>query len=194
MRFPTIRLAAMLILVTPALAGAQGVFGVKGGLSFGDVSNKGVLPGNLDGRSGFAAGVALSAPGSIIGLGVEGLYAQRGLDDAGGTNGFRLDYIDVPLYLTVTIPTPGVRPFGYLGPQVSFEVACKTGTGDCADGTRKKTTYAGVIGAGIRFGPASGFSIEGRYVYGLSDLDLGTITSSESYKSRSFLILGAIWF
>jgi len=31
--------------------------------------------------------------------------------------------------------------------------------------------------------------LEGRYVYGLTDLKLSTVTSSESYKTRSVLIL-----
>jgi len=32
-------------------------------------------------------------------------------------------------------------------------------------------------------------TIEGRYVYGLQDLKLATITSSDSYKNRTFMIL-----
>jgi hypothetical protein len=37
-------------------------------------------------------------------------------------------------------------------------------------------------------------SIEGRYVYGLTDLKLNTVTSSESFKSRTFLILAGYHF
>jgi hypothetical protein len=33
------------------------------------------------------------------------------------------------------------------------------------------------------------FTFEGRYVYGLTDLKLNTVTSSSSYKTRSFLLL-----
>jgi hypothetical protein len=36
--------------------------------------------------------------------------------------------------------------------------------------------------------------VEGRYVYGLTNLKLGTITEDESYKTRTFLILGGISF
>ena len=64
------------------------------------------------------------------------------------------------------------------------------------DAERKKTLFAGVIGAGIRFGgkTAAGFSVEGRYVYGLTDLKPSTVTSSESYKTRTFMILAGIHF
>ena len=178
----------------PAVLSAQSI-GLKAGASFGNISNKGVLPGNLDNRTGFAAGIYLGT-GGLIGFGIEGLYAQRGLKSETSTEETRLDYVDVPVYLRIALPLGPVRPFGYAGPQVSYEVRCKTAAGDaCATyGTtdRKKWDYAGVIGAGIKFGGSIGFGIEGRYVYGLRDLHISTITSSDSYKTRSFLILASI--
>jgi hypothetical protein len=100
------------------------------------------------------------------------------------------------VYLRIALPLGPIRPFGYAGPQVSYEVRCKTASGQaCASyGTtdRKKWDYAGVIGAGLKFGGSLGFGIEGRYVYGLRDLKISTITSADSYKTRSFLILASI--
>ena len=190
-----IRLLLTLLAGLPAVLPAQSI-GVKAGASFGNISNKGVLPGNLDNRTGFAAGIYLGS-GGAIGFGVEGLYAQRGLkSDGTSTEETRLDYIDVPVYLRIALPLGPVRPFGYAGPQVSYEVRCKTASGAaCATyGTtdRKKWDYAGVIGAGLKFGGSLGFGIEGRYVYGLRDLKISTITSADSYKTRSFLILASI--
>ena len=76
---------------------------------------------------------------------------------------------------------------------------CRAGGTDCPEtgpgGTKRdKTTYAGVVGAGVRLGGGGGFSIEGRYIYGLTDLKLSTVTSSDSYKTRSFLILAGFSF
>ncbi len=176
---------------------AQGEIGIKAGASFGDISNKGVLPGNLKHRTGFAGGLYFGSSG-LLGIGVEGLYAQRGAesDDATATADTKLDYIDVPVYLKVRIPTPGVKPFGYAGPQVSYEVKCRTGAGvDCGNYStsgRSRWDYAAVIGAGIRIGGSTGFGIEGRYVYGLKDLKPSTVTSGSSYKNRSFLLLVSI--
>jgi len=174
-------------------ATAQSI-GIKAGLSFGNITNKGLLPSDLNTRTGGAGGISFRTSSGILGLGVEALYAQRGAtsDESFATAQTRLDYIDIPVYLRVAIPTPSVRPFAYAGPQVSFEVHCRTANGaDClAQGSRKKTDYAGVIGAGLRFGGKSGgVSLEGRYVYGFRDLDLSTVTSSESYKNRTFMIL-----
>ena len=197
MRLPVITLASLIALAAPAAAQtgtAAGIeVGVKGGISFADVSNKGLLPGNLKGRTGFAAGAMIATKG-IVGVGIEGLFAQRGLTSDITAEELKLNYVDVPLYLRVMLPTPAVRPFAYAGPQVSFEISCRTGDLDCADGNRKKTTYAGVIGAGIRFGAMAGISIEGRYIYGLTDLNLSTVTDSESYKDRSFLLLVGLAF
>ncbi len=193
MRLPSLAAALLLALATPLAAQAGVEVGVKGGASFGDVSNKGLLPGNLKSRTGFAAGAALATKG-LIGLGIEGLFAQRGLKSDVATDEIKLNYVDVPVYLRVTIPTPGIKPFAYAGPQASFEISCKAGPADCADGNRKKTTYSGVIGGGVRFGGLTAFTVEGRYVYGLTDLKLGTLTSSDSYKTRSFLILVGLAF
>jgi len=192
---PRLILLTSLAVGFPAVLTGQSI-GLKAGASFGNISNKGVLPGSLDNRTGFAAGVYLGS-GGPIGFGVEGLYAQRGLTSSGtSTEETRLDYVDIPVYLKIALPLGPIRPFGYAGPQVSYEVRCKTADGDpcAAYGTteRKKWDYAGVIGAGIKFGGSLGFGIEGRYVYGLRDLHISTITSGDSYKTRSFLILASI--
>jgi outer membrane protein with beta-barrel domain len=176
---------------------AQPEIGIRGGASFGNISNKGLLPGSLKNRTGLAGGLYLGS-GGAIGIGVEGLYAQRGAEseETVATAETRLDYFDVPGYVKIKIPTPGIKPFVYAGPQVSYEVKCRTAAGgDCGDyGTtgRSRWDYAGIIGAGIRFGGAVGFGIEGRYVYGLKDLKPSTVTSGSSYKNRSFLLLGSI--
>lgn len=190
-----LRLTA-LILVAPVTLAAQGV-GLKAGASFGNISNQGVLPGNLDHRTGFAAGL-YAGSGGLVGIGIEGLYAQRGLTgESSSTEETRLDYVDIPAYVKVALPVPGIRPFAYAGPQVSYEVRCRTAAGNACGAygstSREKWDYAGVIGAGVRLGSSHlGIGIEGRYVYGLRDLKISTITSSDSYKTRSFLILASI--
>ena len=64
-------LLATLFLAAPAAA--QTGAGVKAGISFGNISNKGLLPGNLDTRTGGAAGVYLNIGGGLVGLGIDGL-------------------------------------------------------------------------------------------------------------------------
>lgn len=197
MRKRSLIAGAILLFGMQATLVAQEI-GIKAGASFGNISNKDVLPGNLKNRTGFAAGLYLGS-GGLLGIGVEALYAQRGAESdetAAAAEETRLDYIDIPAYLKVKLPVPAIKPFIYAGPQASYEIKCRTATGaDCgAYGTsgRKRWDYAGVIGAGVRIGGGTGFGIEGRYVYGLQDLKPSTLTSGSSYKTRSFLLLGSI--
>jgi hypothetical protein len=183
-------IALAALLMAPATAHAQMV--VKAGLSFSNVSNSGLLPGTSGQRTGFVVGVGLYSPG-LIGFGVEGLYDQQGVTSTQVNNSHKLAYIDVPIYLRVSFPTPMLSPFAYAGPQVSVELNCDNGgTGNCPDTGRPKTTFAGIIGGGARLGMLAGLSIEGRYIYGVTDLKL--ITSTSSFQTRSFLVLLGLGF
>lgn len=182
-----------IVLLGAALGVAHGQsFSIKGGLSFGVASNTGLAPGAAQ-RSGFAVGVGIGGSGPIA-LGIEGLYAQRGFNANDPDDARHLDYIDVPIYLKLSLSTPGISPFAYVGPQGSYELKCGTDGVDCADTDRAKLTYAGVIGGGARFGMLGGLTAEARYVYGLSDLNLTTVGSPASYKTRSLLLLVGIGF
>jgi len=182
--------AATLALAPSAFA--QGL-GVKGGLSWNNVSNSGVLPGDLQRHTGWAIGVGLGTTGTPFSIGIEGLYAQRGLDSDTPANQVRFAYVDVPAYLRLAIPTSALAPYAYAGPQVSFEVSCEVGGVECG-GDRETISYAAVIGAGLRLGNQGMLSVEARYIYGLSDLSWDTVTDSDSYRTRSFMILAGLGF
>ncbi|MBI3504405.1 MAG: PorT family protein [Proteobacteria bacterium] len=187
-------LAIVSLCAAPAMAHAQdGGFGIKGGLSYGNVSNSGALPGNISQRSGFAVGVS-AVTGGMLGFGIEGLYAQRGVTSSTIGASRSLDYIDVPVYLRLSMPTPGISPFGYVGPQASYELKCGTDSGNCPDTGRPKITYSGVVGAGLRFAALGNVSLEARYIYGLTDLKLSTVSTSNSYQTRSFMLLAGFGF
>lgn len=194
-RIVTALIASAFLIAAPLSAQVQddprmGGLVVKGGMSFGGVSNSGVFPGSKS-RNGFAIGLGLvtSAP---LGLGIEGLYAQRGITgDAGG--GRELDYIDIPVYLRLGLTNPTAEPYFLAGPQISLELKCDDNGDDCPSG-RDNVSYSAVIGAGLRFPQAAGISVEARYVYGLSDLKLSTVSDSDSYQTRSFLVLFALGF
>jgi len=196
-------LALVALAALPLAAGAQsgGGLGLKVGGVFANVSNSGVLPNEMGSRTGFTAGLALGTRGGLIGFGAEALFVQNGLSSSAATASLKLNYLSVPAYLRIGLPTPGVRPFGYVGPQVSFELGCTIGGNTCpADtfgvggGDRKKTTFAGVVGTGLRLGGKMGFTIEARYVYGLTDLKYGTVSSSASYQDRDLLFMAGISF
>lgn len=178
-------------LATPSAAQTGAGLVVKGGLSYGDVSNSGVFPGGASTRNGAALGLGFVTR-KPVGFGIEALYAQRGIIGSPG-NSRELDYIDIPVYLRIGAQTPLLQPFAYVGPQISFELRCDADGGDCPSG-RERTSYAGTIGAGLRFPRLAGVTVEGRYVYGLTDLKLGTISDNESYRTRSFMLLFGLAF
>jgi Outer membrane protein beta-barrel domain len=188
---------AVLALCAVSTARAQG-FGILGGVAFGSVpTSSGVLPGNmgtLSANNGFAVGVAAET-GGFLGFGINGLYAQRGFTSSNAGFSQKFNYIDVPVYLKISIVNPAITPFAFVGPQASFELKCDAGGGgqDCPSG-RPKVTYAGVIGAGLKFGMLAGISVQGRYVYGLTDLNLTTVGNANSYQTRSFMLLAGIGF
>ncbi|HEX8725543.1 MAG TPA: porin family protein [Gemmatimonadaceae bacterium] len=189
--FMSLAVVAALIGSAAQPAHAQSGLGIKGGATFSNVSSAGVMPGALQSRTGYSIGLGYES-GSPLGLGIEGLYSQQGVTSSTPGDSRELNYIDVPVYLRLSAPTPGLTPFAYAGPQASFEMACNAGGTTCPNTGRPKTTYAGVIGAGIRL--MGGLTVEGRYVYGLTDLKLATVQSTDSYKTRSFMVLVGFGF
>jgi hypothetical protein len=185
-------LALAVLGAAPSIARAQGLE-IKGGLSYGSVpNNNGILPGNLSPHTGFVVGLGVSS-GGVVGLAADLLYAQRGYTSSVVGNSQKLSYLDLPVMLRVALPSPGITPFAVVGPQVSFELNCDSDGGSCPSG-RNDFTYAGVIGAGAKFGMLGGLSIEARYVYGLSDLKYSTVSNGNSYQSRSFLFMLGLGF
>src|SRR5688572_7845807 len=115
--------AALAAAPAAAQSAWGGEVGIKGGLSFGNISNKGVLPGSLKTRTGIAGGLYFGYSAPVVGIGFEALYAQRGLrsDESISVAGARLDYIDIPGSLKINIPTAGTGPVMYAGTQLAFE-------------------------------------------------------------------------
>jgi hypothetical protein len=173
-------------------ANAQGL-GILGGWGYGAVPNTNASgPGTLHSNDGFAIGLSAQTGGGF-GFGVDGLYAQRGFTSTIAGNSEQLSYIDVPVYIRLAIPNPTIVPFVLAGPQISFELNCDANGGNCPSG-RPKTTYDGVFAAGLKFPQIAHLSVQARYLYGLSNLNYGTINNQSNYHDRSFMLLLGIGF
>lgn len=182
------RIAAVCsIAFLPVALHAQASLGIKGGLSFGTLDNK--LP-DWKNRTGFAAGVAFDLRAGAIGLQPEALYVQKGVDFNGTPSSSsqvpRLSYIEIPVLVKLTLPMSGIQPMAYAGPSVSFRVSCSFQGYDCSSYT-SKTDYGVVLGGGLRFGGDHGVTLEGRYEWGLKDVnDPG---AGVKQRTRTFLAL-----
>lgn len=184
-------LVALAFLAAPAAGSAQGI-GIKGGVSYGNVSNSGVLPGDVGSRTGFTVGISAFSGGPLA-LGLEALYSQRGVTGVESTASRELEYIDIPLLVRAMLPAP-VAPYVYAGPQISYELGCDTGADSCPGSDRPQWPTAAVVGAGVAFGGAQRFAVEGRYIYGISDLNFETVSDEDSYQERSFMVLASFLF
>ena len=92
-------------------------------------------------------------------------------------------YVQIPVLLQLSLPTPGARPYLFAGPAVSFEAKCTaeaesggiSASADCDDADlfeRKSTMWSLIGGAGLGFGIGPGeASIGVRYDMGLTSLD-----------------------
>ena len=180
---------ATLVVATPAVSSAQSI-DLKAGASFATLSNK--LP-DWKSRTGFAAGLGFDLGSGLIGLQPEVLYVQKGVafdgTPSGSSDAPRLGYIDVPVLLKITLRTPAIQPMFYAGPSVNFRLSCSFNGADCKDATNS-TDYGVVLGAGVRLGGSHGFTLEGRYTWGLKDVnDPGAGVKNET---RTFLMLAGI--
>ncbi|MDP2480878.1 MAG: porin family protein [Candidatus Palauibacterales bacterium] len=200
-------------------AHAQGLaLGVEGGVNFArvhvnpdltgsDISNRtgvriaGVLRYDFAGPFGLQTGVAWSQKGAKV----------ADTSGSGLVEKVKLDYFQVPLFLTLTIPTgpSPVHPRLFAGPQVGIQSRCNI---SATDGTTtvsaacdspdlgegglmtKKTTFGLAFGGGLDFdtgGPVA-ITVDGRYELGLTDINDSGVSTDPSIKNRSFSISGGL--
>lgn len=221
-RLATATLSAAVALILSAAgqpAHAQGLtLGVEGGLNLSrvhvspaltatDISNRtgvriaGVLRYDFAGPIGLETGVAWSQNGAKL------------VDTSGSGLEERLhtDYIQVPLFLTLTIPTgpSPVHPRVFAGPQVGFESRCNISLTDgsttvsaacdspsLSEGgiQTKSTTFGLAFGGGLDFdtgGPVA-LTVNGRYELGLTDINDSGVASDPSVKHRTFVVSGGL--
>lgn len=183
-----ISLAALVALAVPAAGQGLGI-GAEVGVNFADFDVD--APGEVDTESvtGVRAGGVLRAGlGPVFGLQSGLYYAEKGtrtpIEDIPEAE-FALSYFEVPLFLTVTIPTgpSPLTPRLYAGPQVAFETGCDlsatdggtTISSDCDEADvfeRESTEFSGAVGVGIDLDAGPGaFTVDARYVRGFTDLD-----------------------
>lgn len=193
---------ALLGVGSPAVAQVSG--GVKGGVSFANLSDDSSREADLDNRTGIVAGGFVTWPvGAYFAIQLEGLYAQKGaaFDQSGVEGVTKLDYVEVPLLLVVSTAPPrssGASFQFFGGPSVAFKVRAK-GSGtfegetvdvDIPDDSIEKIDLGVVVGAGATF---SRFSLEGRYTIGLSNINAETDDSTK-VKNRTVAILAGVRF
>ncbi len=207
-------------LVAGSTAGrAQGLaVGVEGGATFSTV-HLGQSPTGVDlsNRTGLRmSGVLRYGFAGPFGLQTGLSLTQKGADltdtsGSGLTESIHVNYVQVPLLLTLQIPTgpSPVHPRLFAGPEVGFQSKCTiTGSAsgisasvDCNSTTlgqaaldTKKTTFGLTFGGGLDFpigGPLA-ITVDGRYELGLTDINNQNTSGNDSVKNRTFAVSGGL--
>ena len=208
MRNSTTKLFLVLAMlgVASTRANAQATIGVKLGPTFSKLSvdddTQDGAPETLTsfGGGGFIrfgfAGLALQA--EVLALTKGASQSVNDPEFGEATFELKLNYIEIPVTAMFTL---GSGPYLFAGPSIAFEVSCKVDIdtddfdlegGDCddeaTDSDRKKMDLSLVGGVGFQLpiGPGR-LLIEGRYIYGMTNLDDSAIDNTES-KNRTWAI------
>ena len=164
--------AGLMALPQPAAAGVQ--FGIKVGANMAKPTGADVQDPleTIESRVGFTGGIFLAFKlGKVVTIQWEALYTMKGatfvaLDDS-YTDKLYADYIEIPLLLKLTIPTPGIQPFFFAGPSVGFKLSEKAELNGVPvdEVLLKNNDYGAIFGAGVNLGRS--FMLDVRYSLGL---------------------------
>jgi Outer membrane protein beta-barrel domain len=189
-------------IAVPGTAMAQGLtFGAKAGVTFGTLSFDPDDGADVGYRVGLAAGGFVALPvGSRLTIQPEGLFNQKGskTDDEGLETTIKLDYIEVPVLVKYALTHGGQRSiFVFGGPSAAFKVRSRATAsfGDTTidldeDENIEDFEFGIVAGGGIDFGK---WSIDGRYAFGLSDLNRDD-SEGVTIRNRAISILAGVRF
>jgi hypothetical protein len=168
-------------------------WGVKGGVSFNTVSGDD-SESDTGNRTGFVVGLFFNAPANQrISFRPEFLFATGGAkftdsSGSGETADLKLDFFEVPLLADIHLNHGSATPVSLLlGPSFGFRTRAEFEGGGQTEDIKDEVesmNYSFVTGVAVE---ASGLVIDGRYNWGLRNLDKSA-GSGESSKTRSFVI------
>lgn len=184
-------LGIAMLAATASTTSAQTI-GFKLGASFANLSEDGTTIGGL---TGFAGGGFVRFGMGRIGVQAELLTVTKGAEedeDVAGAGKLQLEYVEIPLLLHLPL-TMGASfaPYVFAGPSAAFEVRCSSeGAHDplICDEPRKSMDFGLHVGGGLAFdmGPGA-ILVEGRYNWGLTDLD--DSGHGHNLKTRTAMIM-----
>ncbi len=185
------------VLAVPA-AGQNMSAGIQGGVTLANLG--GDLSGDLDSKTGFAGGAFFALDlHDYFRLQFQGQYVQKGAKESDIDEKLKVDYIEllVPLTLTIPIGDSSIEPRLYVGPALGFNISSKFTNGeseDCKDIT-KSTDFGVFFGGGVDFMLGSGaIMLDVWYNLGLSNINDDTDSDTFSVKTKTLQIMAGYRF
>jgi hypothetical protein len=203
-RFLIVSLAVLFVAALWPQPAAAGV-GLKGGLGLSKFSASEAPPAptafvNLKAPMG---GVFFGINFGLFSIQPEILYVRMGTrlqaSDSPDWLDFRLDYVQVPILLKISVLPGPISPMIYGGPYGAYAFSIKgvaSGGGGSADlsDTYMSTDYGVALGGGLEFKlVAIKLSVEGRYNLGLANI-LKDPEPGTYVKNRCLMVLAGISF
>jgi hypothetical protein len=197
-------------LLFPARAMAQSTsFGVEGGINVADIAFTSNDPAEFnptfESRIGAVVGVFVARDfNPVVGLQVDALYSQKGAKatvfepDIGANINLdaRIDFLEIPVLVRATARASdavAVRFFG--GPAFGIKLSDKVTLNDVElpeDEVQLKSFDVGLTaGAAVQLGK---FFVDGRYTWGLVNLDDDPTGQGDDIKSRVFTVMVGVAF
>jgi hypothetical protein len=186
-------LAGALVALAGGRAAAQGLeYGAKGGVNFATLSLHESVPVSFDTRIGLVAGGFVTWPlTSRWSVQPEVLFSQKGatFDDTGAAGRIELDALDVPILARYRFG----RLVAFGGPSLGFTLEARQ---VLEFGDEEESVDIGEDIESLDFGIAAGaayeagrLSVEGRYTFGLTNLNAISADEESLVKSRVFAVL-----
>ena len=204
-RFSTVIIAGAAALAVSASSVDAQTIGFKLGASMSKFSADGTTD-TYDFMTSFAGGGFVRFGFGRLGIQPEILSVTKGAEiDGGGTGGedasYKIEYVEVPVLLHLPL-TYGASfaPYVMGGPAFAFEIGCEESLGgtetDCDDvaggllSQRKSIDIGLSAGGGLAFAMGPGaVLVEGRYTWGLTNLNDSEAADPIEVKNRSILLL-----
>lgn len=203
MRSAGIVLALLLVCGNTAFAQQPAAFGIKGGVNFANLNFEGDgADVNFDSRTGFVGGLFVVVPSNTpFALQAEALFSQKGAEAEEGdfSSKIKLNYLDVPVLARVSSPASSGTSFHVFGgPSFGFKLSGETESSfdgeeetEDLDDEVKGFDLGLVLGAGVEFGR---FVIDGRYSWGLTDINNEEEDEGVKVKTRTFSVMAGFRF
>ncbi len=169
MKKPKVILAVLALVIGSSAAFAQEFgIGIKGGPNFANIDTKSSAGENYKNRTGFHLGAFALIRGEKIGFQPEILFSQQGstIKYSGSPDvKSNFSYMNIPLMVKLyTIAGINLQ----VGPQIGLLTSAEVDDEDIKD-ELKKTDFSLALGVGWDL--PFGLSIDGRYNWGLSDIN-----------------------
>ncbi len=169
MKKPKVILAVLALVIVSSAAFAQEFgIGIKGGPNFANIDTESSAGENYKNRTGFHLGAFALIRGEKIGFQPEILFSQQGstIKYSGSPDvKSNFSYVNIPLMVKLyTIAGINLQ----VGPQIGLLTTAEVDDEDIKD-ELKKTDFSLALGVGWDL--PFGLSIDGRYNWGLSDIN-----------------------